>query len=78
MRTLRTPGHDVAGISFFRTFRLNVLNKIIPLGNYRLGTGLRPAVVLLVLHYVSRPIFSLLIRYEPQVHRLYQVVRRGR
>ncbi len=78
MGKLRTSGHDVAGNSFFRTFRFNVLNKIIPLGNYRSGTGLRPALVLLVLHYVGRPVFSLLIRYESQFHRLYQVVRKGR
>lgn len=78
MRKLRTSGHDIAGNSFLRTTRLNLLNKILPLGNYGSGVGLRPALILLVLHYVSRPIFTLLIRYEPQFHRLYQIVRKGR
>lgn len=78
MRKLRTSGHDIGGHRFLRTFRLNMLNKLIPLGDYRFGTGLRPALVLLVLHYASRPIFSLLIRYEPQFHRLYQIIRKGR
>jgi hypothetical protein len=78
MRTLKTSGHDIAGNSFFRTFRLNVLNKMIPLGDYRFGIGLRPALVLLVLHYFSRPVFHLLIRYEPQFHRLYQIMKKRR
>lgn len=76
MATPRTIRHDIRGNSFFRVVRLNVMNKLVPLGNYRHGVGLRPALVLLVLHYFSRPLFHLLIRYEHQLHRIYQKLRR--
>ncbi len=78
MRTLRNSRHDIEGNGFWRVFRLNVLNKVLALGNYRFGIGLRPALVLMVLHYLGRPVFSLLIRYEPQFHRLYQILRKER
>lgn len=78
MRTLRNSRHDLAGNNFWRVLQLNFLNKVLPLGNYRFGIGLRPALVLLVLHYIGRPVFSLLIRYEPQFHRLYQIMKKRR
>ena len=77
MKRLRTRQNDITGNSFFRVFRLNAVNKVIPLGNYRFGVGLKPALVLLVLHYFGRPVFQLLVRYEPQLHRLYQKLKRG-
>jgi hypothetical protein len=39
---------------------------------------LKPALVLLFLHRCGRPLFALLIRYERQAHRLYQMLRRRR
>lgn len=78
MPTLRTVRNDIRGNSFIRVVRINVLNKLVPLGNYRFGVGLRPALVLLVLHYFSRPLFYLLVRYEHQLHRMYQKLRKER
>ena len=78
MTTLRTSQHDIKGNSFFRVVRLNALNKIIPLGNYRHGVGLRPALVLLIVHNFGRPIFNLLVRHEHRLHRLYQLRRKER
>lgn len=75
MTKLRTGQHDVRGNNFFRVVRLNALNKILPLGNYRHGVGLRPALVLLVLHNLGKPIFMLLIRHEQRLHRFYQLIR---
>jgi len=71
MKRLRTPGYDIEGNGFFRVFRLNMLNKLVPIGNLRNGTGIKPALVLLCLHWFGRPVFRLLIRYEPLLHKLY-------
>ncbi len=76
MPLLRTNDYDVTGNSFFRVLRFNLLNKLVPTGNYRLGTGLKPGLVLLFLHWFGRPLFRILIRYEPQLHRLYRKIKR--
>lgn len=78
MPFLKTPNHDLAGNRFARVFRLNMLDRIVPIGILYGGTGLKPALVLLFLHRFGRPCFTLLIRYESQVHRLYQLLRRRR
>lgn len=77
MPDLRTPQYDVSGNTFFRVLRFNLLNKIIPTGNYRMGTGLKPGLVLLFLHWFGRPLLKVLIRYEPHLHRLYQRIRKN-
>jgi len=76
MPRLRTDTYDMTGSSFFRVLRFNLLNKLVPIGNYRLGTGLKPGLVLLFLHWFGRPLFKILIHYEPQLHRLYQKIKR--
>jgi hypothetical protein len=76
MPLLRTDDYDVTGNSFFRVLRFNSLNKLFPTGNYRLGTGLKPGLVLLFLHWFGRPLFRILIHYEQQLHRLYQKIKR--
>jgi hypothetical protein len=72
MRAPRTQNFDISGSSFFRVFRINLLNKVMPLGNLGGGIGLKPGLVILFLHWFGRPLFRLLIRYEPQMHRLHQ------
>lgn len=76
MKNLKTPRYDITGNSFFRVLRFNLLNKVAPTGNYRRGTGLRPGMTLLFLHWFGRPLFRLLIRYEPHLHRLHQKLKR--
>jgi len=78
MKPLGNSRFDLAGNSFFRVLRINILNKFIPLGNFRLGIGFRPAVVLLVLHYFGGFLFSLLIRNEHRLHRLYGLLTKER
>ena len=76
MKYLRTSRFDITGNSFFRVLRFSLLNKLVPTGNYRLGTGLRPGLTLLFLHWLGRPLFRILIHYEPQLHRLYLKLKR--
>ena len=76
MKFLRTSRFDITGNSFFRVLRFSLLNKLVPTGNYRLGTGLRPGLTLLFLHWFGRPLFRILIHYEPQLHRLYLKLKR--
>jgi hypothetical protein len=76
MPPLKTSNHDLTGNRFPRVFRLNVLDRFVPLGILRGGTGLKPALVLLFLHRCGRPLFTILIRCERQVHRLEQLLSR--
>lgn len=76
MGKLRTPGYDISGNTIARVLRFNLLNKIVPIGNYRLGSGLKPGLVLLVLHWFGRPLFRVLIHFEPILHRIYQKLRK--
>lgn len=71
MKTLRTSRYDIEGNGFFRVFRFNILDKFFPIGNLRGGTGLKPALVLLCLHWFGKPVFKILIRYEQQLHKIY-------
>ncbi|BDD87442.1 hypothetical protein [Desulfofustis limnaeus] len=77
-QTLLTGQGDLAGHSFRRVFRLTLLDRVIALGNLRSGPGLKPALVLLVLHGCGRWLFPLMIRYEARLHRVYQLIRRSR
>lgn len=77
MKNVRTPKYDLTGNGFFRVFRFNMLNKVIPTGNFRQGTGFKPALILLFLHWFGRPLFRVLIRYEAQLHRLYQKLKKN-
>ena len=67
---------DISRNSFFRVIRFNLVNKLVPTGNYRMGTGLRPGLTLLFLHWFGKPLFRILIHYEPYLHRIYQRLRK--
>lgn len=71
MKPLRTAHYDIEGNSFFRVFRFNVLNKLIPIGNYKTGTGMKAGLVLLCLHWFGKPLFKVLVRFEPYLHKIY-------
>lgn len=74
MDRVRNNSHDISGNRFFRVIRLNLFNKLFATGNYRHGTGFKPGLVLLILHWFGRPLFRILIRYEPYLHRIYQSI----
>ncbi|HBI15674.1 MAG TPA: hypothetical protein DDY20_09205 [Desulfobulbaceae bacterium] len=65
--------NDLAGNSVLRVFRHQLLARFLPLGNYRGGAGLKCLVIFSVLHYVGRPLFRVLVRFERQLHCLYKL-----
>ncbi len=76
MGRVRNSRFDISGDGFFRVLRFNLVNKLLPTGNYRMGTGLRPGLTLLFLHWFGKPLFRILIHYEPYLHRIYQRFRK--
>ena len=58
-----------------RVSRLMILNRFIPLGNFAGGPGWRCCATMAVLHYLGRPLFILLVRYEDQLTALYRRVK---
>ncbi|MGB5231352.1 MAG: hypothetical protein WBN83_07520 [Desulfoprunum sp.] len=66
---------DLAGFDCLRVTRLLMLNRIIPIGNFGGGGGVRCLVVLAVLHLLGRPLFTILIRYEQRLHSLYMFLK---
>ena len=77
-RSVLTERYDLAGNGILRTFFHQVYARVVPLGNYRGGAGLRCLLVLSVLHSVGQPIFRVLIRYERHLSRLYRLLERVR
>ena len=55
-----------------RQARLALLDRFIPLGNFGGGPGWRCLAVMTVLHYLGRPLFIILIRYERQLTGMYR------
>lgn len=55
-----------------RLSRLNMLARIVPLGNFAGGPGWRCLATMMVLHYLGRPLFIILVRYETQLTALYR------
>ena len=64
---------DLTGNSVLRVCRLQLLARLIPMGNYRGGAGFRCLLVLAVLHYLGGPVFQVLIRFERQLAGLYRL-----
>ena len=65
--------YDLSGNGILRVFRQQVTAKFIPMGNYRGGAGLKCLLVFSVLHYLGKPIFLVLIRFERQLSWLYKL-----
>lgn len=64
---------DLTGNPLPRLIRHQLTARFIPLGNYRGGAGLRCLVILAVLHYLGRPLFPVLVRFERQLAALYRI-----
>jgi len=64
MKKLFTSHYDISGNNIYRVFKIGLLNKIVPIGNFKQGPGLRPVCTLMVLHYFGRPLFWLTVRFE--------------
>ncbi|MHB8808929.1 MAG: hypothetical protein ACYC9M_02800 [Desulfobulbaceae bacterium] len=77
-RPVLTQRCDLAGNSVLRVFRHQLLARCLPLGNYRGGAGMKCLVIFAVLHYLGRPLFRVLVRYERRLHSLYRLRERFR
>ncbi len=73
---LLTGRCDLAGNGILRVFQHQLTAKCVPMGSYKGGAGLKCLVVFTVLHYLGAPIFSVLIRFERQLHGLYRLKQR--
>ena len=76
MKKLLTSRFDISGNNFFRAFRIGMLNKVIPIGNLKQGPGLKPGLVLLLMHYFGKPLFWISVRNERYLTSLYLRLRR--
>jgi hypothetical protein len=74
-RTVTGSSFDLGQGEIGRIIRTLLCAKIIPLGNLG-GARLRGLLVLLLSHKLGGIIFPLLVRYEDELHRFYQRVRR--
>lgn len=77
-RSVLHKNGDVTGNPILRVFRHQLLARCLPLGNYRGGAGFRCLVIFSLLHYLGRPLFGVLIRYERQLNALYRLRERLR
>jgi len=74
MKRLFTAQFDISGNSIYRVIKTGMLNKVIPVGNFKQGPGLRPACTLWVLHNFGRPLFWFGVRFERQLHYLRRIL----
>ena len=63
---------DIEGGTLFRLFRLYVLFKFLPIVNIGTGPTLLFVSKAIALHYLSRPIYRLAVRFEKQVARFFE------
>lgn len=73
MQKIFTASYDISGNSVGRLARLCALAKYVPIGNLRGGPGLRWLLTMFLLHAFGKTLFSLIIRQEQRLHRLYQL-----
>ena len=78
MKTVLNKRYDLSGIELLRTFKLAALGKIVPLGNWRGGPGLRCLMVLALLHYLGNPLYRLKARYGHQLGAIRRIANRLR
>lgn len=55
-----------------RLGRLYLLDRVIPLGNFAGGPGWRCLATMTVLHFIGKPLFIILVRYETQLTAFYR------
>lgn len=69
-KKIMTQGYDLSSNPLHRVFRHYLLSRVIPLGCYQRGGGLKCFLVLSVSSYFGRPLFWLAARFERTVGRL--------
>lgn len=66
-------GYDLSSSPVHRVLRHYLLSRLIPMGVYRGGAGLKCLLVVLVIHSLGRPIFWFITRFERHVARMYRL-----
>ncbi len=69
-------GYDLTSSPMLRVLKHYLLGRLIPMGFYHGGGGLKCLLILTVTHSLGRPIFWFVTRFELQMARLYTL--RGR
>ncbi len=77
-KTVFNKRFDIRGNELSRLFKLSVLSRLIPIGNIGGGAGFRCLFVMSLLHYLGRPAFYVLTRYERYFHYLFRQLARLR
>jgi len=77
MKRAHNNRFDVTGHETLRLIKLSAFGKIIPVGNWRGGPGLRCLVIVSVLHYFGYPLYWLNARYGHKLGLLKRFVRRA-
>ncbi len=72
-KKLMSKGFDSVSSPMHRVFRHYLLSRIIPMGAYQQGGGIKCLLILSATHYFGRPIFWFITRFEPQMARLYRI-----
>jgi hypothetical protein len=76
MRKTFNKNFDIEGNEFFRVCRTFIRSKIVPLGSFGSGPGIRCLLVLTVLHYFSAPIYYVFVRKEDAIRKVYLRLKR--
>ena len=70
---IMNKGYDLTSNPLHRVFAQYLLSRIIPLGCYQRGGGLKCLLVLSVSSYFGRPIFWFVTKFERSVARLQRI-----
>ena len=75
-KKIMNNGYDLTSSPIGRVFSHYLLSRIIPMGMYRGGGGLKCLLIFSVTHYFGKPIFWFVTRFEPYMARLYRLKER--
>jgi hypothetical protein len=77
MKTVFNRRFDLAGNEASRLIRLSSFGKLVPIGNWRGGPGLRCLIVVSTLHYLGYPLYWLNAKYGHKLGYLKRILKRG-
>lgn len=72
-KKIMSDGFDLNSSPVHRVFRHYLLSKFVPMGAYQDNAGLKCLLIFSVTHYLGKPIFWFVTRFEPQMARLYRI-----
>lgn len=78
MKKVLNSRYDLTGNEFSRLLKLMMIGKVIPIGNMRGGPGIRCLVVMCILHYFGKPMYSINAMYGHRLSLLKRFLRRLR